>query len=151
MILNTIDAWRAWYLSQGLSASSLAPVPEDKVLAAEKRLGVDFPPSYRSYLLSIGQFVLPIHWGEEEMLPIEEVTWFNGESSSNNTLQVSSFEGQVAFLLDAKSIGPDGEMKAWLYGDWIDGGKRSYNSFSELFTQCQIEVARQGEVEAAKF
>ena len=178
-MMNTFDAWRAWYAAQGLSTSSLCPVSEEDVGHAERRLGIVFPPSYRSYLLSIGHFVLPIHWGEEEMLPIDEVAWFreqngewikqyedrmqdrNGElpedsgnewpiSHLRSTLQISSSD-KVVFLLDTKSRDHDsGEMKAWLFANYIPGAI-VYDSFSDIFVKCQAEVAAQGEIEAAKF
>ena len=103
----------------------MSPCDEEEVLEAERRLGIEaFPPSFRSYLLSIGQFMLPIHSGEEEMLPLDEVAWFrvghedwikayeeqagvNGDDNKGwpvshlrNTLQISSYAGEVVFLLD---------------------------------------------------
>jgi hypothetical protein len=113
------------------------------------------------------------------MLPLDEVTWFRDcheewikayEDPARNergelpedkldewpirhlrhTLQVSSAQ-EVVFLLDTKSKDPaTGEMKAWLFANYLPGAK-VYDSFSDLFVECQREITAQGEVEAAKF
>ena len=51
------------------------------------------------------------------------------------------------------TVGPsltDGEMKAWMFANWIPGA-RVYGSFSEMLTSCQAEVTEKAEEDASKF
>jgi cell wall assembly regulator SMI1 len=133
-----------------------SPATETEIAAAEARLGIALPPSYREFLL------VSNGWHDtgtdiESILPIDEIDWLRDlnpdligiwmDSAGQEgwpddpvegvnyhhfakTLAVSGgYEAYV--LLNPEVISPDGEWEAWLFADWIPGAGR-YDSFWDL-------------------
>jgi hypothetical protein len=126
------------------------PAPMETVLAAEQRLGVRFPPSFRSFLLvsdgwrGVGG---PIHL----VLPCERISWLRDTDRGADLIDIYSeyanaeneyvtllaqsldiAEGDAFWLLDPTETGPDGEWAACLFepkhAEW-----ERFASFAELF------------------
>ncbi|MFJ4153040.1 SMI1/KNR4 family protein [Streptomyces galbus] len=122
---------------------------EEEVSAAEQRLGVDLPPSFRSFLLTsdgwdgIGGWV-------ERVLPSARLSWMRhteggrrliggtGATSRDqallrllkSSLKVAGAEN--IWLLDPTDTDSDGEWAAYLF-DQEHGGREKFPSFAHLF------------------
>jgi hypothetical protein len=148
--LRTPEAWRAYlqeYIEAGVRAGMLdsrwegrEPATEETIATAERRLGVSFPPSYRSFLLTtdgwndagcwIGHVYAcaDVVWlrEDEEGWGEEFIDLYRGEagleeyvSVFERTLKVSN--GEDFWFLDPTETDPDGEWAAYVftpkYGD----------------------------------
>jgi hypothetical protein len=129
-----------------------APAKEDVVLAAEQRLGVQLPPSFRSFLLTsdgwsgVGGWVQEVH-------PCEDVSWLrdtdwgasliedysedldDDDDDEHVTLLRQSLKvanGEDFWLLDPTETGADGEWAAYLF-ELKYGNFEKFASFAELF------------------
>jgi len=134
------------------------PATEDQIAAAESRLGVSFPPSYRSFLRVTNGWR---HTGmmADRILPVEGVNWFREidpewialwlyayqpggdlpvyDSALDpvnyqhlpKTLAVSEEGDLEILLLNPEVISPEGEWEAWLF---VDTGAERYPSFWDM-------------------
>src|ERR1700728_3429640 len=73
-ILLLSDDWKQHVGQDALSTGwcGAPPASEDEILKAEKRLGVQLPPSYRSFLL-ISNGWRPFDYFVECLLPVQEI------------------------------------------------------------------------------
>jgi hypothetical protein len=127
-----------------------AGATESRILAAEARLGVELPPSYRTFLAASDGFLQPdlivprLRTADEtawhgDLEPESAAAWAEFAEAGDplgrlaGCLQVSDVElvGSAVYLLDPASRGPDGEWEAYFLADWVPGVDR-YPSFFEL-------------------
>lgn len=87
-LLNS-DTWKQQIPAGARSAGwcGLRPASEEEILAAEERLGVTLPPSYRSFL-GFSNGWRPYNSVIERLLPVQEIEW----------LRTADPEGVAAFL-----------------------------------------------------
>ncbi|MGW2257643.1 SMI1/KNR4 family protein [Streptomyces sp. NPDC001780] len=129
------------------------PATEEAVAAAEQRLGLRFPPSYRSFLLTTNGWTALRDW-IDEVHPCEEVTWMRDTGLGSGlvdlyadefpdadlvalfrrSLQVAS--GEDLWLLDPTDVGPDGEWAAHLFQPKY-GELESHTGFAGLFHESK--------------
>ena len=125
------------------------PAGADALRAAEERLGVSLPPSYRNFLL-VSDGWRDIDPELCELLKIDEIGWFSDidpdllsswseagvedvvEQVEAGLLGSGETDCAVYWLLDPTKIGPDGEWTAyeWATGDGSDPSP--YPSFGAL-------------------
>lgn len=129
----------------------LPPASEDQIAAAEARLGVKLPPSYREFLgVSNGwrflanPYVEVLRPGEElEYFPVRNRQWITSMdlfSDAESRQELYGFtdgelEGSIeltesregTMLLNPRVITPDGEMEAWFFES--EGGVERFPSF----------------------
>ncbi|WP_433699747.1 SMI1/KNR4 family protein [Nocardiopsis sp. CA-288880] len=118
------------------------PAAEEAVLAAEERLGVSLPPSYRNFLLVSNGWSSLAH--TFDLLPVERIGWFPEEDPQlyswwsephmdhfadrlrvlERCLLISDDDGGSGgmWLLHADGVGVGGEWRAytWWPGDGAD-------------------------------
>lgn len=150
--LRTANEYQRAVLDPGQAAArwmGREPATEEAVVAAEQRLGVEFPPSFRSFLLTtdgwdgVGGWVSLVYgcadiswlrdtgWGEEF------IEIYSDESDGNDeyvTLFQRSLEitnGEDFWFLDPAETGPDGEWAAYLFTPKY-GEMEKYASFAEM-------------------
>jgi cell wall assembly regulator SMI1 len=150
-----------------LEAGSLsAPgASEQQIAAAEARLGVRFPPSYRAFLAASNG------WGASNgsagpLCSTEQVEWYAthhqelidawvagaGPDDDDDDLDSGSFpashlqsalavseDEDGVILLDPRRLAPDGEWEAWFLASWIPGARR-YRSFGELMQRALADL-----------
>lgn len=126
------------------------PAAEEAVLAAEYRLGVQFPLSFRGFLLTSDGWNGVGGW-VELVYPCERVSWMRdtdgggdlidiyGEYSDKDNEYVQLFRrslevasGEDIWLLDPTDTGQDGEWAAYLFEPKY-GEFEKFASFAELF------------------
>ncbi|MCO5997695.1 SMI1/KNR4 family protein [Actinoallomurus rhizosphaericola] len=124
------------------------PATEEAVAAAEQRLGVRFPPSYRSFLLTsdgwdeAGRWIGPVEscdevawlrdtdWGEEFIEIYSEEGIDDYVAVFQRTLKISN--GEDCWFLDPTEVGPDGEFAGYLFEPKY-GELYRFASFADLF------------------
>jgi hypothetical protein len=112
------------------------PADEEAIRAAEKRIGVRLPPSYRNFLLASNgwRHIAPLLY---ELLKVDEIGWLPeadpdlwfmwdhdddlAEQLKRCVLLSGPADGDY-WLLDGGDIGPDGEWSAcwWLASSGLD-------------------------------
>ncbi|MEV0083869.1 SMI1/KNR4 family protein [Saccharopolyspora sp. NPDC050642] len=124
------------------------PATEEVVLAAERRLGVRFPPSYRAFLLASDGWDGVGGW-IELIWSCERIPWMRdtrggadlidlyGEDPDDEyavlfrrALDVA--EGEDFWFLDPDDVGPEGEWAAYLFEPKY-GELKKFAGFAELF------------------
>lgn len=145
------------------------PAAEQTVATAEQRLAVEFPPSFRSFLLTsdgwpgFGGWVDTLH-------SCDDLAWFRDTDEGGTAIDVAElfygepglgeedeqedpspptvFErsllvasGEDYWLLDPAEPGADGEWTAWRY-EVKTGELERFASFAELFHLCSKENNR---------
>ena len=151
--LDEYSAFRDQRVTPELVAAGWLGSPgadEVRIAAAEARLGVGLPPSYRTFLAASDGFLQPdlivprlrsadeIAW-HGDLEPESAAVWAEFAEPGDplgrlaGCLQVSDVElvGSAVYLLDPASRGPDGEWEAYFLADWVPGVDR-YPSFFEL-------------------
>lgn len=157
-----------------------APASEETIVAAETRLGTQFPPSYRTFLrASNGWRVIdPFIWN---MWPCAQIAWFKERNQEwidayveptrqrpplsdaeylvygdaqdtvrfreeylQTALEISDRGDDAIFLLNPKTVTPDGEWEAWAFANWYPGARR-YRSFREMMEQVRINFHKMRE------
>lgn len=137
------------------------PASEDAILAAEERLGVRLPPSYRNFLLASDGWS-HIARSLYDLLKVKEIGWFRDvdpgmwdawshdeditEQLKRSVLLSGPADGDY-WLLDASKIGPDGEWAAywWWAGDGED--PHPFDSFAALVVRAREDWALAGKGE----
>ena len=161
LMLITPQEWRSYlreYTEVGVRAKVLdpkiwmghEPATEEAVVAAEQRLGVQFPPSYRSFLLAtdgwgnagcwVGEvyscadisWLRDTDWGEEFIDVYREEGDAEYVAVFQRTLKVTN--GEDFWFLDPTGIGPGGEWGAYLFTPKY-GILERFASFAELWHQ----------------
>ena len=126
------------------------PATEEAVAAAEQRLGVRFPPSFRSFLLTtdgwdgVGGWV-GLVYGCEDISWLRDTDWgkefidIYSEDSDGNDEYVTLFQrsleitnGEDFWFLDPTETGPDGEWAGYLFTPKY-GELERCAGFAELF------------------
>ncbi|AEW92825.1 MULTISPECIES: SMI1/KNR4 family protein [Streptomycetaceae] len=127
------------------------PASEEAVLAAEERLGVRLPPTYRNFLLTSNGWK---SIGELDLLTVDEIGWFpdlspqvfewwsspDTEFSAENLevlkrcLLISNDNGGSGgnWLLHADGVGEDGEWTAYEWWPGEGGDPEPYDNFSVM-------------------
>ncbi len=147
-----LDERRApWFTEAHREAGWLGcePASEAAVAAAEERLGVRLPPSYRNFLLTSDG------WnsiGLLDLLEVEEIGWFADKAADllevweeledfteepailRQCLLISVDEGGSGgnWLLDADSVGEDGEWTAYEWWPGHGGDPEPYEDFAAM-------------------
>ena len=137
---------------------------EDEIAAAEARLGVTFPPSYREFLRVTNGWRMTTGF-VRRLRPLAELQWFAAEHQDtidawmeagkddtvsdedylvygDNAIQPQRAEylqtalavsdyGDGIYLLNPRTVTPEGEWEAWFFAHWVPGAGR-YPSFWEL-------------------
>jgi len=130
------------------------PATDGQIAAAEARLGIALPPSYRSFLLTTNGWTLtsPAIF---RLWPVEQVDWFRVRNREwiegftggylhggweppadaeihdlPHVLEVSDVGDEAVLLLNPRAV-VDGEWEAWFFANWNPGATR-YPSFRAL-------------------
>ncbi|HEX3051790.1 MAG TPA: SMI1/KNR4 family protein [Aggregatilineaceae bacterium] len=139
---------------------------EAQIAAAEARLNVKFPASYRSFLQISNGFRIPGNlvprvfsidevkkfdsggWDDDNPVPDSEYFVYGPEQDSvtiryqylKTALVISEMEeaGTAQFLLNPQVVFENGEWEAWEMAHWLPGANR-YRSFWDLM-QATYEV-----------
>lgn len=131
------------------SACQIAgPVPEAAISAAEERLGVTFPPSYRTFLRTFGGIAIPAHLGV--------VHDFVGVDVADRTLSARverkladhlvvvglGAQAQEWFCLDVSQPTAAGEYPVLMF-DAVDNAldQQFYDDFGQMLQQVMGFVA----------
>lgn len=117
------------------------PAAVEQLAAAEARLGVSFPPSYRNFLSvtdgwgPTSPFIDRLFRVEEvERFALLEPDWvdaYGGGEELRSLLQISEVGDSAVLLLNPSVIAADGEWEAWFFASWSPDEER-YASFAEL-------------------
>jgi HEAT repeat protein len=127
---------RRWLGSDG--------APEEEVAAAESRLGIELPPTYRAFLSTTNGFG-PVGFFVRRLRPVEELVWLRDEdpeliaiwteetqeSELAETLAVSDEYDGARVLLNPAIVDENGEWEAWFFAHWVPGAER-HSSFWTL-------------------
>jgi hypothetical protein len=134
------------------------PVPEAAISAAEEALGVTFPPSYRTFLLTFGGIAIPAHLGivhdfvgvgvtasEPAVADVVRRTLeARAERKLAEHLVVVGMGAQYQewFCLDASETLPNGEYPVRMY-DARDNAldQQFYDDFGQMLQQVMEFVA----------
>ena len=127
---------------------------EAQLAAAEERLGVRLPPSYRSFLAAhdgVESLGLP----ELRIRQVEEVRWLRDEDPElieiwletggaepdlAETLAVSDDADGGRALLNPRVVGTEGEWEAWFFAPWVPGAE-VHPSFAALVEHLEAGLA----------
>ncbi|HLS33152.1 MAG TPA: SMI1/KNR4 family protein, partial [Brevibacterium sp.] len=128
-----------------------APAAEESVAAAERRLGVQFPPSLRGFLLSSDGWLRTGDW-VDRVYSCAELDWMRNTGTGVNLLEVyrgsdeeleQLFErvlevasGEDVWLLDPTDVAPDGEWRAYLFEPKY-GDLEEFTGFVALFERSR--------------
>jgi hypothetical protein len=131
-----------------LGAKGASPA---EIEQAEQRLGVTFPPGYRSFLEETNGFG-PIGLFVRRLRPASEVQWLRDEDPElvriwaeeadtrlGDTLVVSSVEDDARVLVNPHAVNAGIEWEACFFAHWVPGAE-VFRSFDELIER-QFEAA----------
>jgi HEAT repeats/SMI1 / KNR4 family (SUKH-1) len=138
---------RRWLGSDGAS--------EEALTAAESRLGVDLPPSYRTFLSTTDGFG-PIGFFVRRLRPVGELAWLRDEDPEliaiwteetqetelARTLAVSDEYDGARILLNPTVVDDNGDWEAWFFAHWVPGAER-HSSFRRLVEQTHRSFVEQ--------
>ena len=136
-----------WLGSDGATA--------EEITAAEMRLGVELPPSYRAFLSTTNGFG-PVGFFVRRLRPIEELVWLRDEdpeliaiwadetqeSELAETLAVSDEYDGARVLLNPTVVDDNGDWEAWFFAHWVPGAER-HSSFRTLVEQTHGSFVEQ--------
>jgi cell wall assembly regulator SMI1 len=142
---------------------------EERIEAAERRLGVRLPPSYRQFLgqsngfVQLSPAIYRLHGAQElDWFRAQNKSWIEayqvGEDISPedhrqaplnsgrwraaylwSCLQISEEGDSAIVLLNPEVVTPEGEWEAWFLANWLPGVER-YRSFRE-YMEHELESA----------
>jgi hypothetical protein len=135
------------------------PASEDEVLAAEQRLGVRLPPSYRNFLLASNGLIS----GGVPLLPVQQTDWLRNWPGMGVMLDrawtpdvygddmcamfrralwpIPDADGDY-WLLDPGDIGADGEWRAYIWWCSDGGTPEPYPSFGAMLVSERTDLVR---------
>jgi hypothetical protein len=176
--LTTPQEWLSYlreYTEVGVRANTLAterwmghdPATQEAVMAAEQRLGVRFPPTYRSFLLATdgwdnaGGWVghvyscASISWLRDTDWGREFIDLYSDDDDGNDeyvavfrrTLKVTN--GEDFWFLDPTKNSPDGEWIGYLFRPKY-GELERFASFADLWHQSRRTMEALAEKRAAR-
>lgn len=146
----TAEQWRTRWLGRD-------PAAEEEIAAAERRLGLRFPPTLRGFLLTSDGW----HGGGtvDEVHACAEIDWMRDNGDGPDLIEIYGFgvpedyepdDGEVVpvqlferalavgtgdgehWLLDPTQAGPDGEWPAYAFASG-DGFLEEFTDFAALF------------------
>jgi hypothetical protein len=134
------------------------PATDEQIAAAEARLGVALPPSYKAFL-KVTNGWRQTGGAVERLLPVEEIDWLRVLHSDwidawtmfgpeeydpefdpvdlrhmPGTLVISEIGDAAIMLLNPAVKTPDGEWQAWFFANWIPGAD-PHDSFVLMLQQ----------------
>lgn len=137
-----------------------APASEDAIVAAEERLGVRLPPTYRNFLLTSNGWS---SIGEMDLLKVDEIGWFPDlvepwllEAWSSPEMEFFAEEleiikrcllisndggGGVYWLLHADSVRENGEWTAYAWWPGSAGELEDNDTFAALASSAENAVS----------
>jgi SMI1 / KNR4 family (SUKH-1) len=155
----TLERWSREWLDS-LDAADLEQVPRElveqrwlgtepatdaQIAAAEARLGLRLPPSYRAFLATTNG------WGPtspfvDRLCRVEEVERFavlnpdwveayGGGTELEELVQISDVGDSAVLLLNPGVVAPDGEWEAWFFATWSPDEERCPSFAALLETQ----------------
>jgi cell wall assembly regulator SMI1 len=143
---------------------------EAEITAAEQRLGIRLPPSYRAFLAEtngfdhIGSFIYRLYSAAEiDWFRVRNQDWIeayqigddisheehlaNPEDSVrfrtaylSSCLQISEEGDSAVVLLNPEVVNGEGEWEAWFFANWSPGARR-YPSFS-AYVDSELKTIR---------
>ncbi|MFF7988794.1 SMI1/KNR4 family protein [Kitasatospora xanthocidica] len=131
------EAWQARWLG-------FEPAPEERIAAAEERLGRRLPPSYRAFLevtdgwRETGGSVYRLagtaqaHWHEDAFGLSEYFDEGELRGMWARALQLDVESDMTTVLLDPLAAGEDGEWAVYCHSSWAGSGPTRYDSFREF-------------------
>jgi hypothetical protein len=152
LYLRTVNKYERAKLDPEQAATSWMghePATEEAVLAAEQRLGIQFPPSFRSFLLTSDGWSGVRGW-IDLVWPCEDISWMRDTYTGGDLIEVYTEEsdgneylalfqrslevagGEDCWFLDPTETGPDGEWAAYVFVPKY-GQSEKYANFAELF------------------
>jgi hypothetical protein len=162
----TVPEWREFLTGPGTEWPGTQPADEDGVRAAEQRLGVPLPPSYRNFLLvSDGWAEMPTNAGTLQRVdaigwypeadPGMWTAWFGDrdfpelESELRRCVLISTdtYQGDV-WVLSADHIGADGEWRAYEWWPGDGGDLLPHDSFGALLLSARDKWLAEAEAGA---
>ena len=165
-----IEAYRAEFPPEVVESGWLGypGATEGEITAAEARLGVRLPPSYRAFLgvtngwRTTKTFIERIRptseiawyrdayperlggWMDGELSNAEEYGDFDPTRTTSHGLQralaVSDY-GDAIYLVLPHRAGPDGECPAWFFAPWVPG-EQEYVTFWDLMVEEHASFLR---------
>lgn len=149
------------------------PATEEQIAAAEKRLGVTLPPSYRAFLkVSNGWRHMGLY--DTGLVPVQEIDlariavpdyiqpWLNELTDDDTDWEGVDYHhltdalliskggySEELLLLNPKVTTPDGEWQAWLFAHWIPGAQ-TYDSFWALLQEEHRQQVDDNRTEAGR-
>ena len=162
--LDEASAFRDPRVTPELVATGWLGTPganESRLAAAEARLGVELPPSYRTFLAASDGFLQPDLF-VPRLRAVDEIEWYGDADPASaatwaefaepgdpigrlaGCLQVSDVElvGSAVYLLDPVSRGPDGEWEAYVLAHWVPGVERHASFFDLMEAQRTMYADR---------
>jgi hypothetical protein len=106
-----------------------AGASDDEILAAEERLKVELPPSYRSFLAASNGWHIP-SWFVYELWPVSKITWFSEHHQDWIDAYVEPARGSRR-LTDEEYL---------IYGE-----KQSSVHFREEYLQSALQISDVGD------
>ncbi|HEY4058453.1 MAG TPA: SMI1/KNR4 family protein [Kofleriaceae bacterium] len=132
------------------------PVPESEIAAAETALGVTFPPSYRTFLLTFGGIAIPHHLGivhdfvgvkpasQDVPSVVDKTLTARAERKLNENLIVVGMgaDSKEWFCLDVSRAAANGECPVLMY-DARDNAvdQQFYDDFGQMLEEVMGFVA----------
>jgi hypothetical protein len=176
-----IDEYRWEFPSEVVEAGWLGypGASEATIAAAEARLGVALPPSYRAFLsVTNGWRATKTFVGR--LRPVEEIGWYRDEDPGRieawrggerdqleqhglgederatgywlpRAIAVSDYLDGT-YLLVPRQVGPDGEWRAWFFAPWVPG-EHEYPTFWDLMVEEHasfLRLEREGSLEEGR-
>ena len=130
---------------------------EETLAAAESRLGVRLPPTYRAFLSTTNGFG-PVGFFVRRLRPAEELVWLRDEDPEliaiwteetqetdlAESLAVSDEYDGARVLLNPTVVDHAGDWEAWYFAHWVPGAERhaSFRTLVEEAHQSFVEQVR---------
>ena len=145
---------------------------KEEISAAEQRIGVTLPPSYREFLREANGFE-QLSSFIRKLYGTREIAWFRvgnqdwidayqigGDISPeehlkergdpvrfrtaylSSCLQISEEGDGAVVLLNPEVVNPEGEWETWFFANWLPGAER-FSSFREFMESQLNELKRQ--------
>lgn len=149
----TFEEIRALIDSHGDLADFVGPVSEQEVAAAEARLGVRFPPSYRSFLLTYGSGnfdVFEVYGLGVPPIGIPNAVWYTEEHRSRSPGLPSHYvvvysvgNGEVLCLATGEA-GSDGECPVVNWWPGVPPEEQPHETVYPCFLAMLEDFVRRG-------
>jgi len=148
-----LELWQREWLSRvdDVEVVRAEPATDTQIAAAEQRVGLSFPPSYRAFL-SVANGWGPaspfidrlFHTDELDRFATLNPDWvdaYGGGDELATLVQISEVGDSAVLLLNPTVVGDDGEWEAWFFATWGPDEDR-FPSFAELMRTQRAEFER---------